>query len=139
MLATSRCERRAAKPCSFVFNAAAGRNDRDRGGKLAALIPQHHAKPVPQQHRDTTMADAGGAMVLPDIVGSLKAEGHEVLEKARAMAESAGAKAETVQVASRRPGGVAHHPAQKARRVRAWPPSRGASHAIDDILAGPAT
>jgi nucleotide-binding universal stress UspA family protein len=49
----------------------------------------------------TAMADAAGAMVIPDVIDSLKAEGSKVLEQARAMAESAGANSEAVQIASR--------------------------------------
>lgn len=49
----------------------------------------------------TTMADPAGAVIVPGLVESLKAEGRKVLDKARRTAESAGAKAEAVQVASR--------------------------------------
>ncbi len=49
----------------------------------------------------TTLADPAGAIVVPDILDSLKAEGRKVLDKARATAEGAGTKMEAVQVASR--------------------------------------
>lgn len=49
----------------------------------------------------TAMADPAGAMVVPDIVDSLKAEGRKVLDKAIAAAESAGTRMDAVQVASR--------------------------------------
>jgi nucleotide-binding universal stress UspA family protein len=49
----------------------------------------------------TAMADPAGAMVLPGIVDSLKAEGRKVLDKALSVAEGAGAKTDAVQVSSR--------------------------------------
>jgi nucleotide-binding universal stress UspA family protein len=49
----------------------------------------------------TTMADLEGAIVIPQVIESLKAQGRKTLDRAQAMAESAGAKSEAVQVASR--------------------------------------
>jgi nucleotide-binding universal stress UspA family protein len=49
----------------------------------------------------TTMADPAGAVIVPEILDSLKAEGRKVLSTACRAAESAGAKAEAVQLASR--------------------------------------
>jgi nucleotide-binding universal stress UspA family protein len=66
----------------------------------------------------TTMADPAGAMVVPDILDSLKAEGRKVLDKARATAESAGTKVEAVQVASRGQP-VSDVILREARRARA--------------------
>lgn len=66
----------------------------------------------------TTMADPAGAMVVPDILDSLKAEGRKVLDKARATAESAGTKVEAVQVAGRGQP-VSDVILREARRARA--------------------
>ncbi len=49
----------------------------------------------------TTMADLEGAMVIPQVIESLKTQGRKALDRAQAMAQSAGAKSEAVQIASR--------------------------------------
>jgi nucleotide-binding universal stress UspA family protein len=49
----------------------------------------------------TAMADAAGAMVVPDIIDSLKQQGRKVPNNAQATAAAAGAKAESVQMSSR--------------------------------------
>jgi nucleotide-binding universal stress UspA family protein len=49
----------------------------------------------------TTMADLDGAIAIPDVIESLRAQGRKALDRAQAMAQSAGAKSEAVQVASR--------------------------------------
>jgi nucleotide-binding universal stress UspA family protein len=49
----------------------------------------------------TTMADLEGAIAIPEVLESLKVQGRKILDRAQATAESAGAKSEAVQVASR--------------------------------------
>lgn len=48
-----------------------------------------------------TMADAAGAIALPGLIDSLKTQGRKALAQAQRMAESAGARAEAIQIPSR--------------------------------------